>query len=384
MAINIKAIMFCEFHPIAGPKIVYQVPEDFISKESFDCIAVYIITKPELQSKVITVNAFGDKFIGYPVCITNAKYSRNALLFNVCFVLDESAEVQAFQPVVKKLAAYLTSLELENGFISEEDSKKRIPAILTTILHGLNEERKCIIPINAVTTIYLHLSMTKDDQPEVFNHHVPIFLWDSSIITAAQWDITTQQILPYIDGFQHIKKIAAQADVDINLVRLCIQNMVHFQVVTLISIFQYSNVYIPTPKINNLFQDKQLQEECTNYVARKFRRPPLFRDVFQLYSGLSAGATVRDLCSRYNPAFLRIDERCLIQFGLMKGFIRRLHKFPVLLKPDDGMQASQNERLARWLNGSHNYDEICTETGMSHQKLDEIIENHPNITVIWK
>ena len=39
------------------------------------------------------------------------------------------------------------------------------------------------------------------------------------------------------------------------------------------------------------------------------RRPPLFRDVFQLYCGLSAGATVRDLCSRYNPSFLRIDER---------------------------------------------------------------------------
>ena len=25
MAANLKAIMFCEFHPIAGPKIAYQV-----------------------------------------------------------------------------------------------------------------------------------------------------------------------------------------------------------------------------------------------------------------------------------------------------------------------------------------------------------------------
>ena len=32
-----------------------QVPEDFISKESFDCVAVYVITKPELQSMLITV-----------------------------------------------------------------------------------------------------------------------------------------------------------------------------------------------------------------------------------------------------------------------------------------------------------------------------------------
>lgn len=34
---------------------IYQVPEDFISKEEFDCVAVYIIPKPELQSKLITM-----------------------------------------------------------------------------------------------------------------------------------------------------------------------------------------------------------------------------------------------------------------------------------------------------------------------------------------
>ena len=39
------------------------------------------------------------------------------------------------------------------------------------------------------------------------------------------------------------------------------------------------------------------------------RTPPTFRDVFMLYCGLSPGATVRDLCTRYNPASLRVDER---------------------------------------------------------------------------
>jgi hypothetical protein len=57
-------------------------------------------------------NAFGYKFIGCPMRITNAKYSRNALLFNVCFVVDEAADVHCYKPVVKKLAAYLTSLEV--------------------------------------------------------------------------------------------------------------------------------------------------------------------------------------------------------------------------------------------------------------------------------
>lgn len=34
-------------------------------------------------------------------------------------------------------------------------------------------------------------------------------------------------------------------------------------------IFQYSNVYIPTPEINQLTHDKKLQEECLKYVGKK-------------------------------------------------------------------------------------------------------------------
>ena len=35
------------------------------------------------------------------------------------------------------------------------------------------------------------------------------------------------------------------------------------------SFLQYSNVYIPTPEINQLIDDKKLQEECLQYVGKK-------------------------------------------------------------------------------------------------------------------
>ena len=38
--------------------LLIQFPEDYISKEEFDCVAVYIIPKPELQSKLITMLVF--------------------------------------------------------------------------------------------------------------------------------------------------------------------------------------------------------------------------------------------------------------------------------------------------------------------------------------
>ena len=61
---------------------------------------------------LIFSNAFNHKFIGCPISIENAKYSRNALLFNVCFVLGPNVDTIRYEGVVKKLAEYLTSLEV--------------------------------------------------------------------------------------------------------------------------------------------------------------------------------------------------------------------------------------------------------------------------------
>lgn len=55
------------------------------------------------------------KLIGCPVCIEHKKYSRNALLFNLGFVCDARAKACALEPIVKKLAGYLTTLEVRLG-----------------------------------------------------------------------------------------------------------------------------------------------------------------------------------------------------------------------------------------------------------------------------
>ncbi|GCB79964.1 hypothetical protein scyTo_0019637, partial [Scyliorhinus torazame] len=102
------------------------------------------------------------------------------------------------------------------------------------------------------------------------------------------------------------------------------------------------------------------------------------RDVFQLYCGLSPGTTARDLCSRYAQQLQHVDERKLIQFGLMKDLIRRLHKYPVKINRDE------RSRPPRLYTGSHSYDEICCKTGISYKELDERLENDSNIIVCWK
>ncbi|XP_064633487.1 GATOR1 complex protein NPRL2-like [Lineus longissimus] len=379
---RIKCIFFSEFHPIAGPKITYQVPDDYISKEEFDTVHVYIITKPELQNSIITINALGHKIMGYPVCIDNPKYARNALIFNLCFVFDATSKPQKYEPVVKKLASYLVSLERENGFLSDEKTKETLPSKLKQIITQLNQSGTCSVPVNDAN--HIHLKVIRDSKmpQEVEKHNVPIFMMDKSLIVASDWDLTTQQILPFIDGFNHVARIAVEADMDINIVKHCIRNLLYFDVVTLISVFQYSNQYAVTPDIQRLMDDKRLQNECIKFVARPGRILPTFHDVFMLYCGLTPGTTVRDLCARYNPHSIRVDERKLIQFGLMKGIVRRLHKYPLKLPNESG--ASRHKHLYRWFTGRHSMDEICCETGLSHQELDDRIESDPNIVVCLK
>uniref|UniRef100_A0AC11EU12 NPR2 like, GATOR1 complex subunit n=1 Tax=Ovis aries TaxID=9940 RepID=A0AC11EU12_SHEEP len=355
-----------------------EVPEDFISRELFDTVQVYIITKPELQNKLITVTAMEKKLIGCPVCIEHKKYSRNALLFNLGFVCDAQAKTCALEPIVKKLAGYLTTLELESSFVSTEESKQKLVPIMTILLEELNASGRCTLPIDESNTIHLKVIEQRPDPPVAQEYDVPVFTKDKEDFFNSQWDLTTQQILPYIDGFRHVQKISAEADVELNLVRIAIQNLLYYGVVTLVSILQYSNVYCPTPKVQDLVDDKSLQEACLSYVTKQGHKRASLRDVFQLYCSLSPGTTVRDLIGRHPQQLQHVDERKLIQFGLMKNLIRRLQKYPVRVSRDE------RSHPARLYTGCHSYDEICCKTGMSYQELDERLENDPNIIICWK
>ncbi|XP_054710479.1 GATOR complex protein NPRL2-like isoform X2 [Uloborus diversus] len=380
----INCIFFSEFHTIAGPKITFQVPNDYVSKELFDSYVCYIIPKEELQRKLMTVVAKKDKIIGYPIHIENTtkrKYSRNRLIFNLCFVCDSSKRTMQYEPLVRKLANYLVKLELEDGFLYNEQTKAQLPAIMANIRDELNKNGKCCIPINESNTIYLNVIRVYPMPPHVQDQDVPIFTERKFPVPLSEWNITMQQILPYIDGFRHVAKIAVEAGVEIRLVKAFIQNMVYYGVVTLIPIFMYSNVYTATPKLNELAQNTHLQEECAKFVARQGSHKPCFRSIFMLYCQLNPETNVKTLCLRHNPRAIGIDERKLIQFGLMKNVIRQLQKYPIQVTPDISIKCKP---LLKYFNGKYSFEEICCKTGISYQELDERVEKDPSVFVCMK
>lgn len=353
---------------------------DYISEETFNAISVYLIPKPELQHKLMTVNMCEMKVLGYPVGIDSDQYDRNRLMFNLCLVCDARMRTIQYESIVRKLAHYLITLEQETNFILDEEKKSQLPEIMAKILHDLNIKRSCSIPINDSTTIYLKVTPVHDDPPPVSDHDVPILREGRPARAPVRWDLTTQQILPYVDGFRHVAKIAVEADVEVSLVKECIRNLTYYGIVQLIPLFLYSAVYTTTPEIVNLATDHGLQKECIAYVARQGRPKPTFRSVFEMYCSFHQRSSVRDICSRTNPQALGIDERKLVQFGVMKNLLRRLQKFPIDLKGS----SSKAKGVSKYCDGTRSFDEICSKTGLSYRELDDILEKDPNVCVCWK
>jgi len=116
--------------------------------------------------------------------------------------------------------------------------------------------------------------------PFVREHDVPIFKPEFASMIEGGYledflkiqtslDMTTQQIIPFIDGFRHVKRISYEVDVDINLVKICLQNLLQFGYILIIPIFLYSNVYVATEDLDRLTSETKLWGECREFVAKE-------------------------------------------------------------------------------------------------------------------
>lgn len=112
------------------------------------------------------------------------------------------------------------------------------------------------------TTIYLKILNHKPDPQPVLDHLVPLLCESYENTPIDVWDLTTQQVLPYINGINHVARIATESDVEKALVKACIQNLVYHEVVRLLPLLKYSNVYMCTRNLQNLTKDRALGQSC--------------------------------------------------------------------------------------------------------------------------
>lgn len=414
----IRSIFFAEFHPITGPMIRCQAPhdgKDLITEEVFEAFSVYVIPKPQLDRTPLTVNSLDRKICGYPVILKDEKYKRNQFMFNVCFVCYPWSRTVQYEPALKKLSHFLVDLEQENGFLYNEQNNDQLQALLEQVFVDLNNQGECSAVVNGYS-LQLKVISNNPDPPDVHEWDVPVLLVSVKLNNANEgnvdfdsdhheWDLTTRQILPHINGIHHVAKIANIANVVSNLVIAAIQNLIYHKVVALVPIFMYRNVYCLTPKVKELREDKQLRDEFLHFIKRDRDNNEIrvsFRDVFKMISEFNNHTSVLDICVKFRPhETMNIDENRLVQYLVLKKILRRVHKYPVYVPEESnqaGLMGVANANAAagapvpggggsasefyHFFTGQIHFDEICCRTGISAALLEEKIDSDPNVHIL--
>jgi len=93
---------------------------------------------------------------------------------------------------------------------------------------------------------------------------------------------------------------------------------------------------------------------------------------------------MKDWCLRHSPHSVGVDDRKLIQFGLMRKFVRKVSAYPVWTGGKEGEKPTKP--LEKCCNGTVGLEELCRKF-REFPKISTLLhtlEANPNIVVIWK
>ncbi|KAI4173248.1 MAG: hypothetical protein LQ346_008450 [Caloplaca aetnensis] len=424
----IKAIFFCAFDNLQGPKVLHQVPADSIAPSPrstqipllhFPSASQYIIPRPEFCSKLITFCTPTHRVLSHPVCLQSTSYARNAYTFSIALVLDVSTPFASYATVTFKLASLLRTLEESSRFLSSDLSPPntgKIYALCEILLEDLNNYCESMIPIDDSNTLNIKLFPAYPPPPPLYPYHVPLSTVRLDNLTDPNWDLTMLRVLPHINGINSVKRISLLADADYKLVRKAIEHLLYYGCLLLLDIFSFGAIYAPTAELGTFVEDTEMQEECARYVelpveatGEGSKRDPI--DGFQmleLYLGLKQGQTVRSFYIEHAERMDKIDVRRFITFGVIKGFLYRVQKYAIATRQTSRRKRDHNTRikqkrsasvavearndetdadlmeLEKFLDGTHCFDEICTELMIDEQELTNRLKAIGDVQIICR
>ncbi|KAF9052936.1 nitrogen permease regulator 2-domain-containing protein [Panaeolus papilionaceus] len=311
---------------------------------NFNDISMYIIPPSALCGRLVTCTTRKHRIIGFPVELTG-NYDRNYFRYNLCFVFNREADLSCYEPIVRKISRVLKSCEEESNFLSSIQTSPLVHAVLEQLYEDLNSYSETSIAIDQFNSIELKIFPFYPNPPAVKDWMVPLALINLTKRIEDNWDLTMRKVCKHINGVNHVSRIAHLADVDIALTRSAICHLLYYQVIMTIDIFQYSNMYTLRKSIQWLADESHVKTECGPYVTKPGRSIPDWPKLLHLYSRLKPGKTVYEWMKAYDVEAMGIDVRRFTSFGVIKGFLRRVHRYPIYTPPDSSNTISDQLQL---------------------------------------
>ncbi|PPQ77501.1 hypothetical protein CVT25_011298 [Psilocybe cyanescens] len=310
---------------------------------NFNDISMFVIPHRALCGRLVTCATRRHRIIGFPVEL-KGKYTRNYFRYNLCFVFEREADLSCYEPVVRKVSRVLKSCEEESQFLSSPHTSPAVHAILEQLYEDLNSYSETSIPIDQFNSIELKIFPFYPNPPPLRDWMVPLALINLSKRIEDNWDLTVLKVSKFIDGINHVSRIAHLADCDLSLTRQAISHLLYYQVIMMIDIFQYSNMYTLKKTVQWLADEAHVKEECGPYVTKPGKSIPDWPRLLHLYSRLKPGKTIFDWMKSYDVESLGIDVRRFTSFGVIKGFLRRVHRYPIYI-PQDPTEIIPNQLM---------------------------------------
>ncbi|KWU46349.1 nitrogen permease regulator 2, partial [Rhodotorula sp. JG-1b] len=430
---KLVAVFYAVFDPTLGPRVVHQIPEGSVATAlstfpsrtptpaaldaatpatttteaaptranpvlfDFSSILDFVIPKPELCGHLITKATRTSKILGFPQRIVDEEkyhgsksvYNRNAFIFNVCFVFDRDAELSVYEPVVRKTGRSLSALEEHSSLLSSPPPGFSMANLLEQLYLDLNAYFETSIPLLGVD-LDVGLFPFYMNPPEVRTWQVPVAVTNLEQMKTRSWDVTLYKVCSFIDGVNHVKRIAELAEVDLYLARQCIQHLVYYNAVITTDIFQFSNSYALLPDIADAVQYAEeedggatdLPTECENYVFSGERDTALvpFATLLSYYSQLRPGYSLAEWIEALSLDSQPIDIRRMIQFGVIKGFLRRVYAYPIWL---DHPNLQQQQTLATQQRGGTDNDDNWGEDSTTTTMLLPSVSYPPSLAMMF-
>ena len=204
-----------------------------ISADFFDSISEFFITKPSLCGRLVSMYIAERNIwvMGVPVSLTHTKYPRNALLFNLAFVVDGKYEnleayFSSIEQALMKLSGYLTTLERECEYLfrhgnfeallpnisttttttslntssgatpsqsglsmslpvaikssAELENKIPLPHVMVHLFESINAKLAATVNVDRGNTMYLKLYPDRSEPADVLLHQVPVPILSSN------------------------------------------------------------------------------------------------------------------------------------------------------------------------------------------------------------
>ena len=238
-----------------GRTLAAQEPPEYIKTEQFDAISDYLIPKPQLCGRLLTLRAFGHVVLCWPTCIeNNKKYARNALIFSLGLVLQPAAGDEGaphrYGEVLGRAAACLTELERESSFLSAR--RDELHHLLPQLLRDLRARGRCTLAVDASHAVELALPPRPPPPPPPPQDHLaPVLVAEPPAAAVRGWDLALQRLLPLMDGTQPVARIAAAACVDVALARRATATLQAGGWVRLLPLFSFSQRYAATAALHD-------------------------------------------------------------------------------------------------------------------------------------